>query len=75
MLVSASLSARAQFDAIPLVCGQIARSRQDPVNHVCGTASRYGPLTSEIKAIPMPLWHAARNVRTEKKQVRQGANS
>jgi hypothetical protein len=38
MLVSASLSARAQFDAIPPVCRQIARSRQEGINHIGGTS-------------------------------------
>jgi hypothetical protein len=51
-----------------VVCGQIARPRQDTVNHVGRTGVRYGPLTSEIKPIPMPPWHGARNVRTEKNE-------
>ena len=66
MLVSARLSARAQFDGTGGQCGQIAQSRQRAVNHVGGTKVRYIPLTSEIKPIPMPLWHVAGNVRTQK---------
>src|SRR5947209_9347482 len=62
------------IDSVLSACQQIARSRQRVVNHVGGTKARYEPLTSEIKPIPMELWHAARNVRTHKKQVRQGAN-
>src|SRR6476620_9965696 len=73
MLVSASLSARAQFDAGRTICRQVARWQQDGVNHIGETGGRYGPLTSEIKPIPMPLWHAPRNVRALEKQVRQGA--
>jgi hypothetical protein len=47
---------------------QFAQSRQDAVNHIGGTVPRYRPLTSEIKPIPMPLWHVARNVRTQKNE-------
>src|SRR3954447_24366984 len=46
--------------------GQIARSRQEGVNHNGGTEGLYGTLTSEIKPFPMWLWHGVRNVRTDK---------
>src|ERR1043165_9996679 len=42
--------------------------RQRPVNHVARTRRRYALLTSAIKLIRTALWHAPRNVRTQKQK-------